>query len=157
MSTIVSTYNHPTVHGEAIARVPVLLDGEARETSHGVDVDENRNDALRVGRMLARLPETGSRGRCPRPFTSPEQRTAKSSVVLQGVGVVPGQYVFADSSGAALIPDGELDEVLAKARDVEGTDAASRDQDRPRAGSRERSTSATNSPRPCSTRGAAVA
>jgi 4-hydroxy-4-methyl-2-oxoglutarate aldolase len=49
-------------------------------------------------------------------------------VVLQGVGVVPGQYVFADSSGAVLIPDGHIDEVLAEARKVEATDAASRDQ-----------------------------
>jgi regulator of RNase E activity RraA len=29
-------------------------------------------------------------------------------VVLQGVGVVPGQYVFADSSVAVLIPDGQI-------------------------------------------------
>jgi regulator of RNase E activity RraA len=44
------------------------------------------------------------------------------------VGVVPGQYVFADSSGAVLIPDGQIDAVLAEARNVEATDAASRDQ-----------------------------
>jgi 4-hydroxy-4-methyl-2-oxoglutarate aldolase len=49
-------------------------------------------------------------------------------VVLPGVGVVPGQYVFADSSGAVLIPDSQIDEVLAEARKVEATDAASRDQ-----------------------------
>jgi len=42
--------------------------------------------------------------------------------------VVPGNYVFADSSGAVLIPDGQIDEVLAEARNVEATDAASRDQ-----------------------------
>jgi 4-hydroxy-4-methyl-2-oxoglutarate aldolase len=42
--------------------------------------------------------------------------------------VVPGQYVFADSSGAVLIPDGHIDEVLAEARKVEATDAAARDQ-----------------------------
>ena len=53
---------------------------------------------------------------------------ANVPVVLQGVGVVPGQYVFADSSGAVLIPDGQIDEVLAEARKVEATDAASRDQ-----------------------------
>jgi regulator of RNase E activity RraA len=44
------------------------------------------------------------------------------------VGVGPGQYVFADSSGAVLIPEGQIDEVLAEARKVEATDAASRDQ-----------------------------
>jgi 4-hydroxy-4-methyl-2-oxoglutarate aldolase len=53
---------------------------------------------------------------------------ANVPVVLRGVGVVPGQYVFADSSGAVLIPDGQLDEVLAEARKVEAADAASRDQ-----------------------------
>jgi 4-hydroxy-4-methyl-2-oxoglutarate aldolase len=40
------------------------------------------------------------------------------------VGVVPGQYVFADSSGAVLIPDSQIDEVLAEARKVEAADAA---------------------------------
>jgi regulator of RNase E activity RraA len=53
---------------------------------------------------------------------------ANVPVVLQGVGVVPGQYVFADSSGAVLIPHGQIDEVLAEARKVEAADAASRDQ-----------------------------
>jgi regulator of RNase E activity RraA len=33
--------------------------------------------------------------------------------------------VFADSSGAVLIPDGQIDEVLAEARKIEATDAAS--------------------------------
>jgi 4-hydroxy-4-methyl-2-oxoglutarate aldolase len=38
--------------------------------------------------------------------------------------VVPGQYVFADSSGAVVIPDGRIDEVLAEARKVAAADAA---------------------------------
>ena len=41
---------------------------------------------------------------------------ANVPVVLDGVGVMPGQYVFADSSGAVVIPDGQIDEVLAEAR-----------------------------------------
>jgi regulator of RNase E activity RraA len=41
---------------------------------------------------------------------------------------MPGQYVFADSSGAVVIPGGQIDEVLAEARKVEAADAASRDQ-----------------------------
>jgi 4-hydroxy-4-methyl-2-oxoglutarate aldolase len=41
---------------------------------------------------------------------------------------MPGSYVFADSSGALVIPDGQIDEVLAEARKVEAADAASRDQ-----------------------------
>jgi len=44
------------------------------------------------------------------------------------VGVVRGQYVLADSSGAVLIPDGQIDEVLAEARKVKAADAAFRDQ-----------------------------
>jgi 4-hydroxy-4-methyl-2-oxoglutarate aldolase len=53
---------------------------------------------------------------------------ANVPVVLQGVGVVPGQYVFADSSGAVVIPGDQIDEVLAEARKIEAADAASRDQ-----------------------------
>src|ERR671914_2079939 len=36
---------------------------------------------------------------------------ANVPVVLSGVGVMPGQYVFADSSGAVVIPDGQVDDV----------------------------------------------
>ena len=53
---------------------------------------------------------------------------ANVPVVLDGVGVLPGAYVFADSSGAVVIPEGQLEEVLAEARKVEAADAASRDQ-----------------------------
>jgi regulator of RNase E activity RraA len=48
-------------------------------------------------------------------------------VVVAGVGVMPGQYVFADSSGAVLIPDGQVDQVLAEARKVEAADAGFRE------------------------------
>ena len=41
---------------------------------------------------------------------------------------MPGQYVFADSSGAVIIPDGQIAEVVAGARKVEAADATSRDQ-----------------------------
>lgn len=40
-------------------------------------------------------------------------------VVLDGVGVMPGQYVFVDSSGAVVIPDRQIEEGwrrLAKSR-----------------------------------------
>jgi regulator of RNase E activity RraA len=39
-----------------------------------------------------------------------------------------GHYVFADSSGAVVIPDAQIEEVLADARKVEAADAAVRDQ-----------------------------
>ena len=41
---------------------------------------------------------------------------------------MPGQYVFADSSGAVVIPDGQIEQVLAEARKIEAADAAVRDQ-----------------------------
>jgi regulator of RNase E activity RraA len=69
--------------------------------------------------------------------------------------VVPDQYVFADSSGAVVIPDGQIDEVLAEARKVEAADAASRDQI-----ARERvrvNDHSASSARACSTRGAPFA
>ena len=47
---------------------------------------------------------------------------ANVPVVVSGVGVMPGQYVYADSSGAVVIPDGQLDVVLAEARKIEAAD-----------------------------------
>jgi regulator of RNase E activity RraA len=49
-------------------------------------------------------------------------------VVVGGVGVVPGSYVFADSSGAVVIPDAQIDQVLAEARAIEADDAGFRAQ-----------------------------
>jgi hypothetical protein len=43
-------------------------------------------------------------------------------VVVSGVGVMPGNYVLADSSGAVVIPDQQLDEVLAGARRIAAED-----------------------------------
>jgi 4-hydroxy-4-methyl-2-oxoglutarate aldolase len=43
---------------------------------------------------------------------------ANVPVVLDRVGVVPGQYVYADSSGAIVIPEGQLEEVLTEAREI---------------------------------------
>jgi regulator of RNase E activity RraA len=43
-------------------------------------------------------------------------------VVISGVGVIPGQYVFADSSGAVVIPDTQVEQVIAGARAVEAED-----------------------------------
>jgi 4-hydroxy-4-methyl-2-oxoglutarate aldolase len=47
-------------------------------------------------------------------------------VVVDRVGVIPGSYVFADSSGAIVIPERQIEEVQAEARKVEVADAASR-------------------------------
>jgi 4-hydroxy-4-methyl-2-oxoglutarate aldolase len=51
---------------------------------------------------------------------------ANVPVVLDGVAVMPGQYVYADSAGAVVIPEDELDEVLEEARGVEEEDEAFR-------------------------------
>jgi 4-hydroxy-4-methyl-2-oxoglutarate aldolase len=53
---------------------------------------------------------------------------ANVPVVLDGVGVMPGSYVFADSSGAVVIPEGQIEDVLSEARKVEAEDAATRHQ-----------------------------
>ena len=51
---------------------------------------------------------------------------ANVPVVLRGVGVIPGAYVFADSSGAVVIPPGDLEQVLSEARAIEADDARDR-------------------------------
>jgi 4-hydroxy-4-methyl-2-oxoglutarate aldolase len=51
---------------------------------------------------------------------------ANVPVVVGGVGVMPGQYVHADAAGAVVIPDGEVDDVLAEARKIEVDDKALR-------------------------------
>jgi regulator of RNase E activity RraA len=53
---------------------------------------------------------------------------ANVPVVLKGVGVFPGQYVFADDSGAVVIPPAELDAVLEGARAIQEEDAGFREQ-----------------------------
>ena len=60
---------------------------------------------------------------------------ANVPVVLSGgVGVLPGQYVFADSSGGVVIPDDQVEDVVAEARTVQSEDAGYRkeiDSERP--------------------------
>ncbi|MCV7544039.1 RraA family protein, partial [Micrococcus luteus] len=52
---------------------------------------------------------------------------ANIPVVIEGVGIYPGQYIFCDSSGAVVIPDSDIDEVLETAHQVRADDSASRD------------------------------
>jgi 4-hydroxy-4-methyl-2-oxoglutarate aldolase len=53
---------------------------------------------------------------------------ANVPVVLSGVGVIPGQYVFADSSGAVMIPPGDLERALAEACSIKADDARYREE-----------------------------
>jgi 4-hydroxy-4-methyl-2-oxoglutarate aldolase len=60
---------------------------------------------------------------------------ANVPVVVDRVGVLPGQYVFADSSGAIVIPEPEVEKVVAEAHKVVAEDARFRDEitrERPR-------------------------
>lgn len=45
-------------------------------------------------------------------------------VVLSGVGIRPGDYIFADASGAAAVPSAQIADVLAEARRISEQDAA---------------------------------
>jgi 4-hydroxy-4-methyl-2-oxoglutarate aldolase len=49
---------------------------------------------------------------------------ANVPVVVGKVGISPGQYVFADSSGAVQIPAEQVDEVVEGARRIQAEDAA---------------------------------
>ena len=51
---------------------------------------------------------------------------ANEPVVVGGMGVMPGQYVYADAAGAVVIPEGEVDDVLAEARKIVADDEAFR-------------------------------
>jgi 4-hydroxy-4-methyl-2-oxoglutarate aldolase len=53
---------------------------------------------------------------------------ANVPVVLRGVGVMPGAYVFADDSGAAVIPAAEIEQVIEGARAVQREDAGYRER-----------------------------
>lgn len=48
---------------------------------------------------------------------------ANVPVVMQGVGIMPGDYIYADSSGAAVIPASQVEEVLEGAVAVVKEDA----------------------------------
>lgn len=51
---------------------------------------------------------------------------ANVPVVLSGVGVHPGQYIFCDSSGAVVISEADIDAVLDVAHQIRAEDAAFR-------------------------------
>ena len=53
---------------------------------------------------------------------------ANRPVVIDGVGIRPGDLVFADSSGAVAIPAGQVDEVIAEARRIVAADAGFMEQ-----------------------------
>jgi regulator of RNase E activity RraA len=50
------------------------------------------------------------------------------AVVIDGVGIRPGDLIFADSSGAVAIPGGQVDEVIAEAQRIVAADAGFMEQ-----------------------------
>ncbi len=53
---------------------------------------------------------------------------ANVPVVVQGVGITPGDYIFADESGAVVVPGAEIDDVLLAALAVHEEDEDFREQ-----------------------------
>ena len=53
---------------------------------------------------------------------------ANRPVVIDGVGIRPGDYVFADSSGAVAVPATQIAEVVAEARRIVADDAGFMEQ-----------------------------
>ena len=53
---------------------------------------------------------------------------ANAPVVVDRTAVYPGNYVFADTSGAVVIPDGQVEEVLEGARKVAAEDISYREE-----------------------------
>ena len=51
---------------------------------------------------------------------------ANVPVVIEGVGVFPGQYVFCDTAGAVFIPETDIDNVLEAAHQIRRDDAGYR-------------------------------
>lgn len=49
---------------------------------------------------------------------------ANVPVEVDGVGVLPGDWIYADAAGAVVIPAGDVEAVLAEARRIEERDAA---------------------------------
>jgi 4-hydroxy-4-methyl-2-oxoglutarate aldolase len=49
---------------------------------------------------------------------------ANVPVVVGGVGIIPGNYIYADSGGAVVIPADELESILKEAEQIESDDVA---------------------------------
>ena len=48
---------------------------------------------------------------------------ADVAVEVGGVTIVPGDYIYADTAGAVVIPAGSIDDILAEAHRVDEEDA----------------------------------
>lgn len=122
-------------------RVLVLSSGGDSDASHGGGIKLSRGEHQRIAGVLAdgRLRDFTQlagygfpiwcRGEATRwggstvmPFV------ADVAIEIGGVTVVPGDYVYADSAGAVVIPAASVDRVLAEARAIEAEDTRALDQ-----------------------------
>lgn len=132
---------YQAVGGEPAGKVLVLASNGYPDTSLGGGIklsrvqDHGLAGVLADGRLrdfeeLARYDfATYCRGEATRwggDTVRPFQ--ANVPVVISGVGIVPGDYVYADPSGAVVIPAGEIQPILEEANRVKDQDAVYRDQ-----------------------------
>jgi regulator of RNase E activity RraA len=129
---------HQAVAGSPEGTVLVLSSGGYPDAAHGGGTKLSRLQHGGVAGVLAdgRLRDfeqlagyafaTWCRGEATRwggdtvmPFA------ANVAVEIGGVGVVPGDYLYADESGAVVIPRASLKRVIDEALNVEGEDATS--------------------------------
>lgn len=123
---------------EPESRVLVLSSGGYPDASHGGGTKLARGEGSRIAGVLAdgrlrdfgQLAEYGFSTWCRGEATKWGGATvmpyaAGIAVEIAGVTVVPGDYIYADSSGAVVIPAASIDAVLAEARAVEDEDARS--------------------------------
>lgn len=120
-------------------KVLVLSSGGYPDTSHGGGTKLYRAETHRLAGILAdgRLRDFDEFGRCDlATYCRGEATRAGGDTVMPfaagvavefgGVTIAPGDYIYADASGAVVVPAGDLDKVLDSAREIEAEDAAAR-------------------------------
>lgn len=117
-------------------RVLVLSSGGYPETSHGGGTKLSRGDQHEIAGVLAdgrlrdfaQLAEYGFPTWCRGEATQwggniVMPYAADVAVEVGGVTIVPGDYIYADTAGAVVIPAGSIDDILAEAHHVDEEDA----------------------------------
>jgi regulator of RNase E activity RraA len=136
-----ATLFYEAVGDHPAGQVLVLASGGYPEVSHGGGTKLSRVEHQRLAGVLAdgRLRDfeelrgygfaTWCRGEATHwGGDSVMPYAAGVAVEVGGVTVVPGDYIYADSAGAVVVPAASLDRVLAEARKVEEEDAHDRVQ-----------------------------
>lgn len=122
-------------------RVLVLSGGGYPDVSHGGGTKLSRGDQHEIAGVLAdgrlrdfaQLAEYGFPTWCRGEATQwggniVMPYAADVAVEVGGVTIIPGDYIYADTAGAVVIPAGSIDDVLAEAHRVDEEDARSVDR-----------------------------